>query len=1016
MSEKGLRASKNKRNNYGTVTTVSVIASVVLFCVMAIVFFFLGQQNGNEAKAVSGTGQMPEIDYTEVSTLEMRGLWIATTVNIDYPSKQGISKKELAAEIDGIVKKAHELGINSIFFQVRPACDALYDSDIFPASRYVSGTQGKTVDGFDSLAYMLEVAGKYNIDVHAWVNPYRVTMNSTELDSLADNNPAKLYPEYTITYADGKTYFDPGEPAVRKIVVDGVCEIVEKYPGIAGIHFDDYFYPYPVAGAEFDDSASYEKYGEGMDKSDWRRENVNMLVKETYEAVKEINPDVVFGVSVFGIWANKGGDTPVDGSETKGLEAYSELYCDALNWANGGYVDYLAPQDYWSFGTAAAPFDDVARWWNANLDGTGVDLYIGHAAYKSGDYNKGEIYKQVEMARALSCYKGSIFYGYENITSNVNFVADDIKKICSEKILRTTAVSNGKGVKVNYPADGSYLNTTKSYVIGSCDPAYPLYIDGKAVSKTTGGYFGLYLDIAPGKNTFVFTQNGKETEYVINNSTRTYYGGENTLDGMVITDIYPSGSVWLSDNEELTVSCAAPAGSIVTARLGDTERVLSPTINPKGESKYLYEEYTGKIIPENLVNPTDFKVLGNVTFTAELDGETVTENGGEISKKGIDSYVYAEVKNDYTYTKVGTNSSFYDDFLPSSKGMRDYVTDIRNGYCKMRFGGYIKEENLDFTYGKPLMLNTILTTAVEVNAKNTVNNKANTTDIRFGITENIPVDVDFNGDNGAMRIIIYNTDTSIIPQFDVPANPLIKSIEGKKGTRENMLMYHVHLKQKDNFYGFNIVYENGCMIVKLNNPQTLAKGNKPLAGKKIVVDAGHGGTDIGAVGPGDLPEKELNRLIAESLIEKLSDLGAEVVVSRDGDDTVDLYERIDFLNAECPDMAISVHHNSVAASSNALKARGFMALYSNNSGVSLSKVVSNTVCDKLGREQKATSYQALAVARNHRFPSTLLEMCFISNVEEYQWSINDGNVDKSAQAIADGVIEYYRNQEQYLDY
>lgn len=1014
----------NKKALYLSVG-VTALAAVLL----AVVFFLMGRNTPEknvsaqiEDEADKTVMQQQEqqqdsskpVDYTEVALQEMRGLWIASTVNIDYPSKAGLSVDELKAELDSIVNNAHELGLNSIFFQVRPASDALYNSAIFPASRYVSGTQGESVSDFDSLAYILSKAKEKNIDVHAWINPYRVSMSESEMQSLADNNPAKLHPEYTVKYDDGKTYYNPALEPVRQLVVEGVKEIVTNYPDIAGIHFDDYFYPYPVAGAIFDDAEQYALYSGGLELSQWRRNNVNTLIKETYDAVKAINPDCVFGVSVFGIWANKGSNTPVEGSNTKGLEAYFSLYCDALNWAKGGYVDYLAPQDYWSFDTSAAPFDDVARWWNANLDGTGVDLYIGHAAYKSADYGKGEIYKQVEMCRSLACYKGSIFYGYENIENNVASVADDIKKLSQRKIMRTKAVSNGKPIKITYPSNNERLNISNSYMIGSCDPAYPLYMNGTPVSKTTGGYFAVFVPLSGGKNVFNFTQNGNTYTHVINSSKGNSYAKK--LDGMEITSVYPESTTWIRNGDRLYVSCVAPAGSVVTAKLGDTEITLEPTINPEGDAKYLYECFEGVFDEIPLIEETDMKVLGNVEFSAFLGNQTANALGAEITQKGSEAYVYAEVKNDYTHTKVGPSSSFYDDFLPSSKGMRDYVSSAVNGYYKMSFGGYIKQDEVELTYGKPLLLNTILTTAVEVVSDSYINNKANSTDIRFGVTENIPVDVDFRGENGEMRIIIYNTDTSIIPQFEVPQNPLIESIEGKAGTRDNMLMYFVKLKDENNFYGFKIVYEDGCMTVKLNNPQMLSEGDKPLSGKRIVVDAGHGGSDIGAPGPGEKPEKVLNGEIASLLAKKLRELGAEVVESRANDETVDLYARMDLLIDECPDFAISVHHNSIAASSNALKSRGFMALYSNNSGIGLARTVSETVCSELGRDEKPTVYQQLAVCRNHMFPSTLLEMCFMSNVEEYQWSIDEGATERSAAAIVKGILEYFKNQEQYLDY
>ncbi len=1016
MTSNGFRNNRiNNRRNKSKIAFY-IAAAVAVAVLAAGLFFAIGYFGRNDADAIEA-GNQQNADKT-VNNDEMRGLWIASTINIDYPSKAGLKKYELQKEIEEIVEDASDLGINAIFFQVRPTLDALYKSELFPSSKYVSGTQGQDVDGFDSLSYMIKAASEKGIDVHAWVNPFRVTMYESDEETLAKDNFAVVNPECAIKYADGRTYLNPALPKVREYVIEGVKELADNYPGLSGIHYDDYFYPYPVDNEEFDDADSYETYGNGADKAEWRRNNVNTLVKDTYNAVKSINPDLKFGVSVFGIWANaKSTNVYAVGSNTNGLEAYNDLYCDALAWARGGYVDYIAPQDYWSFDTKAAPFDEVARWWNANLDGTGVDLYIGHAAYKSGDYDEREIAEQIQFSRTLSCYKGSILYGYGNIKENVGNVYDDIKELYKEPITKSNDENNGE-IKINFPANNSSINSANTYIIGSCNPNEPLYLDGVPVSKTIDGYFSVYVDVEKGRNVFEFTQENDKLSFVLNNGTDVYTAEKapKTLDQMAVTDVYPSKNVWLAEDEALLVSCVAPAGSNVVAKVGDNSITLKPTINPKGNAKYLYEKYTGTIETSELVKPTELRLLGNVEFVASFEGETAREIGGQISKKGKESYVYAEVKEDYTHTKVGTTSSFYDDFLPSSKGMRDYVIDVVDGYCKMRFGGYIAEDALLFTYGKPLMLNTILTTAVEVNDKDTINNKNNSTDIRFGVTENIPVDVDFRGNNGEMRIIIYNTDTSIIPQFEVPENPLIKSIVGKKGTRENMLMYYVALKDYDNFYGFNIVYENGAMIVKLNNPQTLADGEKVLTGKRIVVDAGHGGNDIGAPGPGKKPEKVLNYEIAHILAEKLKNLGAEVVESRPNDNTVDLYARMDILNDECPDIAISVHHNSIDASANAQKIRGFMALYSNNSGIGLSKTISNVVCRELNRDQKDTKYQQLAVARNHRFPSTLLEMCYISNVEEYQWSILPDSAEKSAQAIVDGVIEYYKNQEKYLDY
>ena len=188
----------------------------------------------------------------------------------------------------------------------------------------------------------------------------------------------------------------------------------------------------------------------------------------------------------------------------------------------------------------------------------------------------------------------------------------------------------------------------------------------------------------------------------------------------------------------------------------------------------------------------------------------------------------------------------------------------------------------------------------------------------------------------------------------------------------------------------------------------------------IGLDAGHGGTDIGARGPGEpelrMTESSLNLLIANSLVEKLTALGADVYTTRTDDVTFDFYERLDMISAVVPDMLISVHHNSVADSVNATRARGYLGLYSNASGLLLAESVSDTVCFELSRYQRATAYQALAVARNHRFPSTLCEMSFISYPEEFSRTVADGSYKNSAKAIAKGILEFYERQEKYLNY
>ena len=960
--------------------------------------------------------QLPGEPAYDYENEEMRGVWIASVININYPSKPGLTETQLKAELDDIVRNASEAGLNALFFQVRPTADALYPSKVFPYSKYVSGTQGVAPDGgFDSLAYLLDVAGKAGLSVHAWVNPFRATMYPSDEAALCETHPAVLHPEYTVKYADGKTYFNPGLPEVRALVIEGVKELAENYPTLAGIHYDDYFYPYPKDNAAFDDADAFALYGAGQSLADWRRENVNTFMKDSYDAIKAINPALQFGVSPFGIWANEGSDTPEPGSVSSGLEAYSSLYCDALAWAKGGYVDYLAPQIYWSFATSAAPFDNIARWWNAALDGTGVDFYIGHAAYKAADYAQNEIGIQVEFARTLLCYRGSVYYGYEDIKNNTVGLKDKLASLNEHPVRYETAAFTGK-TGVYQPANNYQSPASTVTVVGQSDPAVPLTIDGKKISRTKSGLFSYFGSVTPGINVLSLHQNGSVVTHNINykNAVGSSVPSFPTLAGMQITELSPASETWLATGDTLKISCTAPAGSSVTATIGGMSVELKPTLGRSGASGYIKEVYTGEVTPSAFAAETETVTLGTLMIRASRGSETASAQGGLIRQMGAHAPVFAEVINDYSHLKTSPTSSFYDDYTPASRGMRDYVTGLTDGFYRLKFGGYIHADNVKIIDGAELNQNKIFSVNVAVNGTDTVNNKNNFTDVTFACLENAPVNA--VGSAGKIDVTFYNTDSSLMPLASVAANPLVQSVTAA-AVDETTLIYTVHLKNELNVYGYNVVYENGNIILRLNNPQSLsADPAHPLAGKTIVVDPGHGGSDTGALGCGSVNEAMLNLEIGLYLRTELEKLGATVLITRTDNTTVSLEERMEFLNNATPDLAVSVHQNSFSPSSNTQKIRGYLGLYGTEAGKLAAKSISAAVCSNLNRYERPYAYQKLAVARNHRFPSTLCEMCFISNVEEYEWSITPGNTLRSAKAIAQGVVDYYKAQEGYLAY
>ena len=347
----------------------------------------------------------------------MRGVWVSTIYNIDYPSAQGLSADALKSEADTILDNIAAMGLNTVFLQVRPSADAIYPSEIFPWSRYISGTVGQAPDGdFDVLAYWVDGAHSRGLQLHAWLNPYRITKDGqSEWDALPKSSPAKQHPEWVVEYEENY-YFNPGLPAVQQLVVDGAAEIVKNYD-VDGIHLDDYFYP----GTDFDDAATFARYGDDFnDIGDWRRDNVNTLIAALDETLHEINPALSFGVSPAGIWDNKT-DNP-KGSETNGRSSYREIYCDSVEWIKKGTVDYICPQLYWSIGYEIADFEVLVDWWQQVVSTSDVALYIGIGAYRAAEAQPGDVwYGTEELQRQLTLLddsidiQGEVFFSYSSL-------------------------------------------------------------------------------------------------------------------------------------------------------------------------------------------------------------------------------------------------------------------------------------------------------------------------------------------------------------------------------------------------------------------------------------------------------------------------------------------------------------------------------------------------------------------------------------------------------------------------
>ncbi|WP_458460356.1 family 10 glycosylhydrolase [Paenibacillus sp.] len=359
-----------------------------------------------------GTGTVPASE-------EMRGAWIST-VNGDWPSSGAKGnaekqKQEYTKQLDTL----QGMGINAVFVQVRANGDAIYPSSLVPWNSVLTGTQGKD-PGYDPLAFMVEEAHKRGLEFHAWFNPFRATNSaSTSNLNLAANHISKLHPEWIVN-ASGKMYINPGIPEARQHIIDTIMEVVNQY-NIDGVHLDDYFYPSNVT---FNDDAAFKTYNtlNTKDRAEWRRDNINQFVKQLGQSIHRVKADVEYGISPFGVWRNKSVD--LTGSDTKaGVTAYDSMNADVRTWINQEWIDYVAPQVYWSMTLTVARYDKVVDWWANEVANTNVKLYIGHSPYKLGTPEIGwqtsqEIIDQLNYNKKYSSVKGDIFFSSQYLTKN----------------------------------------------------------------------------------------------------------------------------------------------------------------------------------------------------------------------------------------------------------------------------------------------------------------------------------------------------------------------------------------------------------------------------------------------------------------------------------------------------------------------------------------------------------------------------------------------------------------------
>lgn len=930
---------------------------------------------------------------------DFRGLWVSTVVNIDYPSKPNTDSSILISEALKILDNARDMGMNAIFLQVRPTADAIYPSKYFPWSKYLTGKQGVAPSaGFDPLAFWITEAHKRGMELHAWINPYRVTKKSQgepnhDFASLALNNPARLNPGWVVKHSDGCLYFNPAIPEVRKLIVDGVLEIINNYP-VDGIHFDDYFYP----DTTFNDQASYRQYNvSGLSLDDWRRDNVNTLIRDVNNAIKAAGKPIRFGISPFGIWANK--KTNPLGSDTNGMESYISHYADSYKWVKEGIIDYIAPQIYWNIGYSIADYSKLSEWWKRVVAGTNVDLYIGQAAYKACGtdpaapwYGPEEIVRQIALNQKSPEIKGSIFFSYKSFVDQPSLYAA-VKATYEQRDGKTAAIP----ITVGRPTERLRTSFTSYFISGASDPAKPLYINGKLVeNRSSQGYYGLLMPLSEGANSFTVSQEASYATCLIYRNKASTPQKMSKVE-IPVASTFPQSQEYRMPGEKITLSCQAPIGSKVTVKInGKSYAMKAASTKASGSGLYPTTYSCVYAIPSFSGAPRNLD-LGNPVYTVNYNGTVKSQKAP--AKVGVimkDSPYYAQVIEPIAFT-FASPSSEPGGVHELYSGMLDLVTGMTGSYARLSSGQWVIKSSVKIYTAKAKLQSVIK------NTQYLTGDKWDT--LKLDLSDPVPGLATFDG--SVLKINVSAAQSGATPKL--PDNSLFSAIKAEKSA--NGTVYSLTVKKDQVIQGYYVEKTASGLELRIKRKTIAAAGGQPLSGITVMVDPGHGGEETGAIGPlgARFAEKDINLQTALKLQKELEALGAKVLMTRTTDATVSLTDRLNANRKARPDMFISVHSNAMEDNVDVSKIDGFSVYYREAFSKTLSDMVYSNTLNTLNRSAKGTHVKNFYVIRGTWVPSILLETGFVTNPNEFEWLTDENAQAQLAKNIAESVKAYFSN-------
>ncbi len=927
-------------------------------------------------------------DDETASSDELRGVWISTVLNLDYPSSATTDAEKLKAEALSLLDFAKENGFNAVFFQVRPSCDALYPSKIFPWSVYLTGAQGKAPDGgFDPLAFYVAEAHKRGLSLHAWINPFRITRSPGGVDTLAESNPARKNPSWVVKGSDGYLYFDPGLPEVRQLIIDGALELVNNYD-IDGIHLDDYFYP----SKDFKDASSYQKYGtQSKTLDDFRRNNVNLLIKNLGAAIHKAKPDLSFGVSPAGIWANK--SKMAEGSDTDGSQSYFDSYADSRRWVKERWVDYIAPEIYWNIGYEKADYETLVKWWDDVVSGTGVRLYIGHAAYRwmeakesSPWYGTGELTRQLSLNRFYGNVSGSIFFRLGTVRAN-GAITKELKDFFES--------ASSSYFFIGRPDTDIRTTLENFYITGASDPEKPLTLNGETVeNRSKSGFFGLLVPLRKGVNTLTLAQGDRTLTRIIYRGESESIPTELKTAAIDKSSVYPQASELMYKAKTISLSCKAPAGAKVSVTVnGKTIKMKQVKGTYPKDGKFYEAQYLASYsVPKK---KSGLIYLGSPVYTMTLDGQTDTVTAPAavtvaFSKAPLLAEVTAESADTYPNPNAALGAEG-----PLYCSMRDYVEVVSGDYVLLSSGKWIKRANVKF-----------------LEVSDGYKPQVTAASYKAGPEEDV-LHVETTLSPAALLSYADKKLTVSFPTLTRVIRPALP--EGALCSEIGIDLYDSKGAYTLSFSGESLLggyyirpTDSGFDLVLRRKPSAKS-GARPLEGITVLLDAGHGGTESGAIGPmGDLcPEKTVNLSLTLKLKAELELYGATVLLTRADDSTVSLYDRLGMSFEKLPDLFLSLHANSLPDDTDISEHSGASVFYREGWVKGLAESVLKSASADISRKDAGTHVREHYVTKATWTPSLILEVGYLPAPQDFEWIRDPSGQSELSKSLAKCILGYF---------